>query len=95
MSKEIKPTYKIVNIVASVQVPMQLDLISLALNSRNIDYEPEQFPGAILKIENPKAAMLLFKQGKIICAGTRSKEELERAVAEAIKILKAARKTNS
>ena len=41
----LKPTYRVVNIVASADLNLELDLYALAKISHDIDYEPEQFPG--------------------------------------------------
>ena len=46
--------YTIVNIVASGNLNATVDLYNLAITVPNIEYEPEQFPGAILKLKNQK-----------------------------------------
>ena len=84
----LKPTYRVENIVASADLQIDLDLYGLANMSRDIDYEPEQFPGAILKIHEPKAALLLFKNGKIICTGTRTRADVKRAVDMAVELIR-------
>ena len=44
-----------------------------------MDYEPEQFPGAIFRIINPtKATIILFKNGKMICAGTKTEAKVKK-----------------
>ena len=68
----VNPTFKIENIVASADLGVELDLYAIAKSSADVDYEPEQFPGAICKIHNPKTAILLFKNGKIICTGAKT-----------------------
>jgi len=85
--KKIKATYKIENIVASANFNVELDLYSLAMEVDNVEYEPEQFPGAILKLKDPKASLLLFKNGKVICTGTKSEEEVKKALKRAIELL--------
>ena len=84
----LKPTYHVVNIVASADLQMDLDLYGLAKMSHDIDYEPEQFPGAIFKLHEPKAALLLFKNGKMICTGCGTEKDVRRAVGEAIELIK-------
>ncbi|MCL4403207.1 MAG: hypothetical protein M1500_03840 [Candidatus Marsarchaeota archaeon] len=84
----LKPTYKVVNIVASASLGVDLDLMGLAKLSHDIDYEPEQFPGAIFKVHEPKSAMLLFKNGKIICTGARTKIDVKRAVDQVVELVK-------
>lgn len=84
----LRPTYHVENIVASADLQTDLDLYGLARLSRDVDYEPEQFPGAILKVHEPKAALLLFKNGKIICTGARTTADVKRAVAQAVELVK-------
>ncbi|MCL4389321.1 hypothetical protein M1397_01765 [Candidatus Marsarchaeota archaeon] len=84
----LKPTYAIVNIVANTELGVDLDLYGLAKLSRDIDYEPEQFPGAIFKVHDPKAALLLFKNGKIICTGARTEADVRKAIDHAIALIK-------
>jgi len=78
---------QITNMVASANFEIELDLYSVALNLPDVEYEPEQFPGAILRLDEPKASLLLFKNGKVICAGTQSKAAVEAALQKALKML--------
>ncbi len=88
----LKPTYRVENIVASTDLKVELDLYGLAKLSYDIDYEPEQFPGAILKIHEPKSALLLFKNGKIICTGARTEADVKRSIDQAVDLIKKYRK---
>ncbi len=83
----IKPTFKIENIVASAELGLELDLYTIASKVSDVEYEPEQFPGAILKFKSPKTSLLLFKNGKIICTGGRSEAEVETALHMAARLL--------
>ena len=93
-SKNIRVTFRIENIVASASLGVELDLYMLAQeiidadNVSDFEYEPEQFPGAILKLKKPKASLLVFKNGKVICTGTRSEKEVKAAIDETVKLLK-------
>lgn len=80
--------YKVTNMVASSNLGLELDLFLLASEIPGIEYEPEQFPGAILKFREPKASLLLFKNGKVICAGSRDEKSIEAALFKAKKLLK-------
>ncbi len=71
---------KIQNIVASAQLDGKLRLNEIAFTLRNAEYEPEQFPGLVYRIEEPEAAFLLFGSGKVVCTGGRSIEDVEKAV---------------
>ena len=79
--------YTIVNLVASANLNATLDLYNLAITIPNIEYEPEQFPGAILKLKEPKVSMLLFKNGKVICSGAASEKEIELGIKKASKLI--------
>jgi transcription initiation factor TFIID TATA-box-binding protein len=79
--------YTIVNLVASANLNATLDLYNLAITIPNIEYEPEQFPGAILKLKEPKVSMLLFKNGKTICSGASTENEISLAVYKASKLI--------
>lgn len=43
-------------------------------------YEPEQFPGLIHRMLDPKTVILLFSSGKLVCAGAKHEEDVYRAV---------------
>jgi transcription initiation factor TFIID TATA-box-binding protein len=90
MAKKIAlhPTFKIENIVASADLGVELDLYAIAKASPDVDYEPEQFPGAIYKIKVPKVALLLFKNGKVICTGAKTKADIEKAIDQVVKVVK-------
>lgn len=85
--KEVE--YTIVNIVATANLNQTLDLFSTALELDNVEYEPEQFPGAILRLDEPKLTLLLFKNGKVICAGAKNEAALKKGIKEADKLIKA------
>ncbi len=76
-----KPVIKIENVVASTSLGEDLDLPKIALSLENAEYEPEQFPGLIYRIKDPKTATLLFRSGKVVCTGGKSLEEVQRAIA--------------
>ncbi len=79
--------YQIVNLVASASLNANLDLYNLAVAIPSIEYEPEQFPGAILKLKEPKVSMLLFKNGKVICSGASSEKEISLGIRKASKLI--------
>jgi transcription initiation factor TFIID TATA-box-binding protein len=72
------------NIVASTQIDAKdkLNLEHIAYNLENAEYEPEQFPGLVYRISDPRVAFLLFGTGKIICTGARKIEEIHAALAK-------------
>ncbi|MFH1399659.1 MAG: TATA-box-binding protein [Candidatus Woesearchaeota archaeon] len=83
----VKPIIKIQNIVASGSIGMDLNLNTLAMKLKNTEYEPEQFPGLVYKLIDAKATFLLFSNGKVVCTGTKSEEEVHAALDKLIKNL--------
>jgi len=77
---KIKPDLKIQNMVASGALGYDLNLNKLAITLKNVEYEPEQFPGLVYKIKTPKTSFLLFGNGKIVVTGIKSKDELGQAL---------------
>jgi len=43
-------------------------------------YEPEQFPGLIHRMLDPKTVILVFSSGKLVCAGARNEKDVHRSV---------------
>jgi len=70
------------NMVATADLDGDLNLneVAVGLGLENVEYEPEQFPGLVYRIKEPKVAMLLFGSGKIVCAGARKIEDISIAV---------------
>jgi hypothetical protein len=62
------------NIVASSKIDAKLNLEEIAFALENAEYEPEQFPGLVYRINEPRAAALIFSSGKIVCTGAKSIE---------------------
>ena len=76
------PEIVIQNMVATSDLGGELNLseVAISLGLENVEYEPEQFPGLVYRIKEPKVAMLLFGSGKIVCAGARKIEDVSLAV---------------
>ncbi|MBS3149584.1 TATA-box-binding protein [Candidatus Woesearchaeota archaeon] len=85
---KVKPIIKVQNMVASGAVGMDLNLNDLAMKLENTEYEPEQFPGLVYKLDGTRATFLLFSNGKIVCTGTRSEAKLREALDKLIVNLK-------
>lgn len=85
---KIKPKINIQNIVASGSVGMDLNLNTLAMKLGNTEYEPEQFPGLVYKLDEAKATFLLFSNGKVVCTGTKSEAQVNEALDKLIVNLK-------
>lgn len=78
-----KPKIKIQNIVASGQLDGQVDLIELCNRAHlggSLMYEPEQFPAAIYRMNDPKVVLLVFSTGKIVCTGAKKESDVPEAM---------------
>src|SRR3989344_3747493 len=85
---KVKPIIKVQNKIASGEIFMDLNLNSLAMKLENTEYEPEQFPGLVYKLNGTRATFLLFSNGKIVCTGTKSETKLKEAVKKLVVVLK-------
>jgi transcription initiation factor TFIID TATA-box-binding protein len=75
-----KPIIEIVNVVASATIDQKLDLYKIQAKFPGVEYNPDQFPGAVFRIKTPKTATLLFSTGKMVCTGSKSEEMAKKAV---------------
>jgi len=87
-----EPEFAIQNIVASVDLGGAIiDVEELVYAAHRLGirvmYEPEQFPGAIYRMEDPKVVFLIFSTGKLVCVGAKREEEVYRAVENLVTIL--------
>jgi len=75
-----KPELKIQNIVASASLGGMIDLEKSAYTLGKTMYEPEQFPGLIYRMAEPKVVILLFASGKLVCTGAKREQDVYEAV---------------
>ena len=74
-----KPRITIENMVASADVGGNVDLEMASAVLDNIMYEPEQFPGLIYRMAEPKVVILIFSTGKLVITGAKRKEQVHEA----------------
>jgi transcription initiation factor TFIID TATA-box-binding protein len=77
-----KPVIVIENVVATTTLGVQLDLEDVAYSLERTVYDPEQFPGLIYRISDPPLTFLIFANGKIVCAGAKSRTLIEQGVSK-------------
>jgi len=82
-----KPELKIQNIVASASLGGMIDLEKSAYTLGKTMYEPEQFPGLIYRMDEPKVVILLFASGKLVCTGAKKEQDVHDAVHKLHRIL--------
>ena len=77
-----KPEIQIQNLVASAGLGGHIDLEKSTYSLKRTMYEPEQFPGLIYRMDDPKVVILIFSTGKLVCTGAKKEAEVHRAVAK-------------
>jgi transcription initiation factor TFIID TATA-box-binding protein len=84
-----KIDFVVQNMVATADLGGELNLneVAVAFGLENVEYEPEQFPGLVYRVKEPKVVMLLFGSGKIVSTGGRNTEDISTAVEDLSKKL--------
>jgi len=85
--KTEKRDIEVVNIVVSTSLKHDIPLEKMAATLSNTEYNPEQFPGLVIRIKEPKTSALIFSSGKVVCTGARSMEKVEESIKKIIKSL--------
>ena len=77
-----EPQVAVTNIVCSYAIGQFINLnrIVARLSLEAIEYEPEQFPGLVYRIKDPKIVALLFSSGKIILTGGKSLDDVRKGL---------------
>ena len=82
---ESQSNLKVQNIVATTSLGKPVSLTKLARVQSNTEYNPEQFPGLVLRIKKPKSAVLVFSSGNLVCTGTKSVAQVKEVINQVIK----------
>lgn len=82
-----KTEVEIVNIVVSTSLEHPVPLEKMAATLSTTEYNPEQFPGLVLRIKEPKTSALIFSSGKVVCTGARTLEDVGLAIEQIKKSL--------
>src|SRR4030065_1945119 len=78
---------RVVNIVVSTSLEHDIPLEKMAATLSNTEYNPEQFPGLVIRIKEPKTFALIFSSGKIVNKGAKTMDKVEESIGKIIKIL--------
>ncbi len=68
------------NIVAYAQISDGLDIKKIAEKSPEFKYNPDEFSGLTLKLDDLKTAVLLLPNGKAICTGAKKINDAEASI---------------
>jgi len=75
-----KPSLEVVNIVASASIGGKVVLEKAVTTLGKAMYEPEQFPGLIYRMDEPKVVILIFASGRLVCTGAKKEQDVYDAV---------------
>ena len=78
---------KVVNIVVSTSLEHDIPLEKMAATLSNTEYNPEQFPGLVIRIKDPKTTALIFSSGNVVCTGAKTMDEVDKSIKKIIKTL--------
>src|SRR3989344_7516110 len=81
----MKSNLSVQNIVATASLGKPVSLTKLARTQTNTEYNPEQFPGLVLRVKEPKSAVLVFSSGNLVCTGTKSLSQVRDVIDVVIK----------
>jgi len=89
VAKDFNPheNITVVNIVVSSSLEHDIPLEKMAATLSNTEYNPEQFPGLVIRIKEPKTSALIFSSGNIVCTGARSLDKVNESIQRIIESL--------
>jgi len=73
--------------VASADIHGKVDLEKVSMALDNIMYEPDQFPGAVYRMDEPKVVILIFSSGRLVITGAKLEKQVHEAVEKIKSIL--------
>jgi transcription initiation factor TFIID TATA-box-binding protein len=76
------PEVIVQNVVSSADLGRNLNLnaIAIGFGLEDIEYEPEQFPGLVYRLDEPDVVALLFGSGKLVITGGESVDDAAEAL---------------
>ena len=81
-------TIYIENIVAKAKIAEQIDIPILFEEIPNSQYNPEEFKGLTIKSIEPKIAIIIMPNGKLVCTGAKEIDEAKKFIKQTIRKIK-------
>jgi len=63
-----------------MEIEKKLDLTQIAQGIQDAEFNPENFPGLIMKIEKPNATILMFSDGKLMITDLENPSKVDQVV---------------
>ena len=82
------PKFELQNVVATFNLGVDhLDLRAIALRKPFIEYNPQKFAAATIRIRSPRTTALAFASGNMVCTGGKTEAEARLAGRKYVRIL--------
>ena len=82
------PPFELQNVVATFNLGVDhLDLRAIALHKPFVEYNPQKFAAASLRIRNPRTTALAFASGNMVCTGAKTEIESRFAGRKYVRVL--------
>ncbi|KAA3681532.1 transcription initiation factor TFIID TATA-box-binding protein [Paragonimus westermani] len=75
------------NVIATVNLGCPIELRKVVLHIRSAEYNPKRFPGAVVRLREPRVTCLVFSTGKMVCTGARSETDCNLGARKCARIL--------
>ena len=59
---------------------LNLNNLTFHLPFDKVEYEPEQFPGVVYRVVEPKLAILMFRSGRAVCTGGKNEDNIHTGI---------------
>ncbi|HIE41389.1 MAG TPA: hypothetical protein EYP80_01870 [Candidatus Aenigmarchaeota archaeon] len=79
---------KIQNVVVSTHVDATFPLTKIAEIYEDVEYEPEAFPGLVVRLKDPNITALVFRSGTVVCVGAKSLKEAQDGIDKILKMIR-------
>lgn len=84
----MKLEIEVQNVVATAKIADSLDLDAVTLEIDGVRYDPDAFPGLVMRLGEPRCSLLLFKSGKVVCTGSKSEQMAGAGIRKAAEVLR-------
>jgi transcription initiation factor TFIID TATA-box-binding protein len=82
------PKFELQNVVATFNLGVDhLDLRAIALHKPFVEYNPQKFAAATIRIREPRTTALAFASGNMVCTGAKTEIEARIAGRKYVRIL--------
>ena len=82
------PSFELQNVVATFNLGVDhLDLRAIALHKPFVEYNPQKFAAASLRIRKPRTTALAFASGNMVCTGAKTEIESRLAGRKYVRLL--------